>query len=170
MTLLQLKVCVYRKRMSFAFFFSLLIECYVNRAPVSSISGGLLYSKSSVSLFFVSFFSFVDHVIFEKSRSSNAEFVRLNLVEDLGCLPNISDKINQQHFTIMKPSDSLMSDHMNSATSILLMSVMVIEPQAAEHEDCTDIWAGNRGCVILHCTSGGAVSRVGVPFSPLHNK
>lgn len=159
--------------MSFALFFIFLIECYVNRAPVLSISGGLLYSKSSVSLFLLLFFfSFVDHVDIctRKSRSSNAEFVRLNLVEDLGCLPTISDKINQQHFTIMKPSDSLMSDHMNSATSILLVSVTVIEPQAAEHEDCTDIWAGDRGCTILHCTSGGAVSRVGVPFSPLHNK
>lgn len=129
--------------------------------------------QSPQSAYFLLFFFFICgscDICIGKSRSSNAEFVRLNLVEDLGCLPNISDKINQQHFTIMKPSDSLMSDHMNSATSILLMSVTVIEPQAAEHEDCTDIWADNRGCVILLCTSGGAVSRVGVPFSPLHNK
>lgn len=125
---------------------------------------------SQLILCFVFFICGSCDIFVGKSRSSNAEFVRLNLVEDLGCLPNISDKINQQHFTIMRPSDSLMSDHMNSATSILLMSVTVTEPQAAEQEDCTDIWAGNRGCVILHCTSRGAVSRVGVPFSPLHNK
>lgn len=80
--------------------------------------------------------------------------MNLNLVLDLGRLPSTSKKIHQQHFTIIKPSYSLMSDHMNSATSVLLIPVVVtLEPPASQHNDWPDTWVSNQSCMVQHSTS-----------------
>lgn len=99
-----------------------------------------------------------DHVTFVSGRAEapTLESVNLSLLSDFGRLPCTSAKINQQHFTIIKPSYILMSEHMDSATSVLLLPsvVVTLEPPA----------------VVVPAES--AVPRVGVvvAISLLHNK